>query len=58
MRISYKLTKRTTKIEKIEKSSKMYNIIDFKVFAINLELHHSFNFQLQAYEAGQDFTAT
>ena len=27
---SYKLTKRTTKTEKFEKSLKMYNIINFK----------------------------
>ena len=31
MRISYKLTKKTTKTEKFKKSLKMYNIINFEI---------------------------
>ena len=57
MKISYNLTKRTTKTEKFERCFKLFGKI-FKVICYKLTASGNINPELQAYETRQQFTAT
>ena len=49
-RISYKMTKRTTKTAKFEKSLKMYNIINFKTIRYKLTASGKINHLIGIYK--------
>ena len=51
MRISHKLTKKTTKTENFEKSLKMYNIIKFETFRYKMTASGNIN-QRELYKLG------
>ena len=57
MKISYNLTKRTTKTERFEKCFKLF-ILDFKTIHYKLTASGNINPNLQTYETCQQFTAT